>query len=87
LGISGNLIFCIFNKADSGKKENSSEDAGKNNSLYISCTFSAIKNDKSLRSYFERKVMGGKNKMSVINTVRNKLIHRVYGIVRDERKF
>jgi transposase len=51
------------------------------------CALSAIKNDKELRSYFERKVMEGKNKMSVINAVRNKLIHRVYAIVRDERMF
>jgi len=31
--------------------------------------------------------MEGKNKMSVINAVRNKLIHRVFAVVRDERLF
>jgi len=51
------------------------------------CALSAIKNDKELRSYFERKVMEGKNKMSVINAVRNKLVHRVYAVLRDERIF
>lgn len=51
------------------------------------CALSAIKNDKELRCYFERKVMEGKNKMSVINAVRNKLIHRVYAVLRDERMF
>jgi len=48
---------------------------------------SAIKNDKELHQYFERKVMEGKNKMSVINAVRNKLIYRVYAVLRDERMF
>jgi hypothetical protein len=30
------------------------------------------------------KVMEGKNKMSVINAVRSKLVHRVYALLRDE---
>lgn len=51
------------------------------------CSLSAIKNDKELHMYFERKVMEGKNKMSVINAVRNKLVHRVYAVLRDERMF
>lgn len=51
------------------------------------CALSAIKNDKELHMYFERKVMEGKNKMSVINAVRNKLVHRVYAVLRDERMF
>ena len=33
----------------------------------------------------ERKILAGKNKMSVMNAVRNKLIHRVFAVVRDER--
>lgn len=51
------------------------------------CALSAIKNDAELKSYFERKVIEGKNKMSVINAVRNKLVHRVFAVVRDERLF
>lgn len=51
------------------------------------CALSAIKNDRELRLYFERKVTEGKNKMSVINAVRNKLVHRVYAVLRDERMF
>ena len=51
------------------------------------CALSAIKNDNELRLYFERKVSEGKNKMSVINAVRNKLVHRVYAVLRDERMF
>ena len=51
------------------------------------CALSAIKNDKELKLYFERKVAEGKNKMSVINAVRNKLVHRVFAVIRDERLF
>jgi transposase len=51
------------------------------------CALSAIKNDVELKAYFERKVMEGKNKMCVINAVRNKLIHRVFAVVRDGRMF
>jgi transposase len=51
------------------------------------CALSAIKNDKEIRAYFERKVGEGKNKMCVINAVRNKLIHRVFAVTRDGRYF
>ena len=40
-----------------------------------------------LADYYRRKVEQGKNKMSVINAIRNKLIHRVFACVRDNRKY
>ena len=49
------------------------------------CAMAAIKNDVEIKAYFERKVAEGKSKMSVINAVRNKLIHRVFAVVRDNR--
>lgn len=49
------------------------------------CALAAIKSDKEMQAYFERKVLEGKNKMSVINAVRNKLIHRVFAVIRDAR--
>ena len=51
------------------------------------CAMSAIQNNAEMKIYFERKVAEGKNKMSVINAVRNKLIHRVFAVVRDQRLF
>lgn len=51
------------------------------------CALSAIKNDAELKAYFERKVAEGKNKMCVINAVRNKLVHRVFAVIRDNRSF
>jgi transposase len=49
------------------------------------CALSAVNNNQDLKAYFERKVAEGKNKMSVLNAVRNKLLHRVFAMVRDER--
>ncbi len=40
-----------------------------------------------LRDYFERKVAEGKNKMLVLNAIRNKLIHRVFACVRDKKNY
>ena len=51
------------------------------------CALSAIKNDIEIQTYFERKVAEGKNKMSVINAVRNKLVHRVFAVIRDDRYY
>lgn len=40
-----------------------------------------LKNDLAL--YFQRKVLEGKNKMSVLNAIRNKIIHRVYALIKN----
>ena len=34
--------------------------------------------------YYERKVAEGKNKMSVLNAIRNKLIHIIYALIKNE---
>lgn len=48
---------------------------------------SAIQCDPELKSYYHRKVDAGKNKMTVINAVRNKLINRVFACVNNNRCF
>jgi len=40
-----------------------------------------LKNDLAL--YFQRKVSEGKNKMSVLNAIGNKIIHRVYALIKN----
>lgn len=40
-----------------------------------------------MKDYFERKVEEGKNKMAVLNAIRNKLVLRVFACVRDGRKY
>ncbi len=51
------------------------------------CATSAIQHDKELKAYYERKILEGKNKMSVINAVRNKLVLRIFAILRDDRDY
>ena len=43
---------------------------------------SSVKHNPDLKQYFQRKVLEGKNKMSVINAVRNKLLHRVVAVIK-----
>jgi hypothetical protein len=46
-------------------------------SLFHLGAMSAIQVSGELQTYYQRKVAEGKNKMLVLNAVRNKLIHRV----------
>lgn len=48
---------------------------------------SAIQVKGELQDYYRRKVKEGKNKMSVLNAVRNKLIHRIYAVVERGEKY
>ncbi|MEP0418058.1 MAG: IS110 family transposase [Cyclobacteriaceae bacterium] len=48
---------------------------------------SSVSSPGELRDYYERKVSEGKNKMVVLNAIRNKLIHRIFACVRDGRKY
>lgn len=43
----------------------------------------AIKRQGEFRKYYDRKLAEGKNKMSVLNAVRNKLIHIVFAVVKN----
>lgn len=48
---------------------------------------SAINMQNELASYYQRKVSEGKNKMAVINAVRNKLIKRIFAVVERGEKY
>lgn len=47
----------------------------------------AITMKGEMREYFDRKVKEGKNKMAVINAIRNKLILRIFACVKENRKY
>ncbi|OJW72783.1 MAG: hypothetical protein BGO68_00595 [Candidatus Amoebophilus sp. 36-38] len=51
------------------------------------CALSSIRHNYEMKIYYERKVGEGKNKMSVLNAIRNKILHRVYACVRDQRMY
>lgn len=43
--------------------------------------------DGELQGYYFRKVAEGKNKMSVINAIRNKIIHRVFATIKNQKQY
>jgi transposase len=51
------------------------------------CALSAINHDSDLRDYFQRKVAEGKNKMLIINNVRNKLILRICAVIKRQKPY
>lgn len=47
----------------------------------------AVRLNCDLKLYYERKVAEGKNKMSVLNAIRNKLIHIIYALIKNEKYY
>lgn len=56
-------------------------------SLFHLAAMSSIRVKGELQDYYQRKVKEGKNKMLVLNAVRNKLIHRIYAVVERGEKY
>ena len=56
-------------------------------SLFHLAAMSSIRVKGELQDYYQRKVKEGKNRMLVLNAVRNKLIHRVYAVVERGEKY
>ena len=55
--------------------------------LFHLAAMSAIRLEGDLRNYYQRKVADGKNKMCVLNAVRNKIIHRIYAVLKNQRPY
>ena len=49
--------------------------------IFNLCAVSAIQHNTELKQYYHRRVAQGKNKMSTINIIRNKLIARMFAVV------
>lgn len=47
----------------------------------------AIQYDQQLKQYYEDRLKKGKNKMSTINIIKNKLIHRVFAVVKRKSPY
>lgn len=43
---------------------------------------SALQHDKELKAYYERRIAQGKDKSAVQNAIRNKLLHRIFAVVK-----
>ena len=59
----------------------------KTKTLLHLAALSAIQVKGEIKEYYKRKVEQGKNKMSVLNAVRNKIIQRVFACVKQDRFF
>ncbi len=53
--------------------------------LYHMAALSAIQASGELRNYYLRKIESGKNKMTVINVVRAKIIHRIFAVIKNDK--
>lgn len=51
------------------------------------CAISALASNQEMKVYFKRKVDEGKNKMLVINAVRNKILARVFSCVKNKKMY
>ena len=51
-------------------------------SLLNMAAFSAVQADPELKAYYQRRVENGKSKMSTLNIVRNKIVHRIFAVVK-----
>lgn len=62
--------------------------AEKNLKVLLTMGATSIINSKNdLSNYYNRKVAEGKNKMSVINAIRNKIIHRIIAVVERQSPY
>jgi transposase len=56
-------------------------------SLLHLAAMSAIRLTGELRDYYRRKVAEGKNKMSTLNAVRNKIVHRACAVIKNQSPY
>ena len=55
--------------------------------LFHMAALSAIQAPGELRDYYIRKVESGKNKMTVINAIRAKIIHRIFAVIKNNNPY
>jgi len=51
------------------------------------CALISIKQEGEMQTYYNKKVGEGKNKMGVVNAIRNKLVQRAFACVRDQQEY
>lgn len=70
-----------------GKTRTSKKANLKAKSLLHMTALVAARFSEDLKVYYERKVAEGRNKMSVLNAIKNKIIHRIFACVNQRRKY
>ncbi len=51
------------------------------------CAISSLTCNAEIKRYYQRKVAEGKNKLLVINNIRNKLVYTICGGIREQRLY
>ncbi len=51
-------------------------------SLLSMCALNSKRYDYQMKTYYDKKVAEGKNKMLIINNIRNKVLHRIFAVVK-----
>ena len=78
-------------KDESGKKSKRQKVSHKANKkmkrLLHLVAMSAIRMKGEMKQYYERKISAGKNKMSVLNAIRNKIILRIFACVQNKKYY
>lgn len=78
-------------KDDSGKikkRQRVSHKANKKmKKLFHLLAMSAVRINGELKEYYQRKLAEGKNKMSVLNAIRNKIILRIFACVKNKKRY
>jgi transposase len=78
-------------KDESGKKKKREKVSHKANKkmkkLFHLLAMSAIRMKGEMKIYYERKLAEGKNKMSVLNAIRNKIILRIFSCVKNKKLY
>lgn len=55
--------------------------------LLSCCACSAIQYNPEMKLYYQERIAGGKNEMSTLNIVRNKLLSRIFAVVKRETPY
>jgi len=55
--------------------------------LLTSIALNAIRYNKEIRAYYKRKIAEGKNKYIVINSIRNKIVARIFAVVKRKTPY
>ncbi len=51
------------------------------------CAISAIQHNPEMKRYYLKRVSQGKSKMSTINIIRNKLIARIFAVIKRQTPY
>lgn len=55
--------------------------------IFHMAAVSTLRTKGELKQYYDRKIDEGKHKLSIINAIRSKLVHRIFAVVKENRKY